>query len=208
MNIHKMGGGGRDFVSYSCLFSVYFQERNRPAIPNVERRVLVCSICFRSFRDITVLQEHLITHSNGTNTTTIDRRQEGCQQKDKPFICGMCSCKFPSATGLRIHMFLHSGESPTCEVCNGPFQSRKNLKKHMIIHEAIKTFKCDKCEMAFNRRNFLQRHIDTVHAEKTLKCDQCDCKFSHPTSLPTTNVLHIEILRIRNMIYAVKYLAV
>ena len=164
-----------------------FKEAKRPISSELERKATVCSFCNKSFSGIDALQDHLPTHNdtiNVENDIIPEKRQHDVSaDKGSPFVCSMCPCKFTRATDFRIHLFLHSGKTPTCEVCSRTFLLRKRLQKHMIAHEKIRNFKCNICEKVFHRNYILQNHIAMSHGEKTLQCNECNSVFRHPKQL-------------------------
>ena len=162
-----------------------FKSATKPIFSKPEAMVAICSFCNKTFSDIDALQEHLPTHNDINNLENItERRQEpGQTDQDNLFLCNKCPCKFSTATDLRIHLFFHSGKTPTCEVCNRTFRRQKGLTSHMMVHEKIRNFKCNICEMEFPRNYILKRHIVLSHAGEPLKCDECNSAFRHPERL-------------------------
>lgn len=45
----------------------------------------------------------------------------------------------------------------TCDQCDKPFSSRRNLHRHNLIHANIKAFRCA-CGARFNRLDYLRKH--------------------------------------------------
>jgi uncharacterized Zn-finger protein len=54
-------------------------------------------------------------------------------------------------------------KKPVCAVCNKTFSNNSSLKKHSLVHSAVKPFLCDLCG-----KGFLQmKHLD-VHRSGSL----------------------------------------
>ena len=63
-----------------------------------------------------------------------------------------------------------------CKQCDETFQSKKDLKMHLVeIHE--KKVNCKTCDKVFSENCQLEVHIKTMHQENGYKCDQCDKTF-------------------------------
>ena len=66
-----------------------------------------------------------------------------------------------------------------CEICDGSFCYKRNLKKHVaIVHNyrvTNKDLKCGSCEKSFKLSDRLRKHIKTIHEGRrdNNKCDSC-----------------------------------
>ncbi|GBN10528.1 hypothetical protein AVEN_243438-1 [Araneus ventricosus] len=90
------------------------------------------------------------------------------QTKAKPnvsefesFRCDVCMKYFSSKRNVKRHSILHSLERHPCEACGKVFQTKENLKRHCrAIHEVkVKSLKCSKCYKAFSRKSNLNIHL-------------------------------------------------
>ena len=168
-------------------YDISSREENGSVSSEVERKV-ICSFCDTAFSDIDALQEHLPTHNdlNDLENKVITEKKQQDGQADH-FSCKMCPCKFLCATELRIHLFAHSGKTPTCEVCKRKFNFRNGLKKHMMVHKQVQTFK---------NNIFIQeenRPIPSKNKLKEIPCSFCDIVFSGIDALQDHLPSHNEI---------------
>ncbi|ODM96793.1 putative zinc finger protein [Orchesella cincta] len=80
--------------------------------------------------------------------------------------CSECAKKFSTAMLLRLHMRVHTGETPhECEICH---RIIKNKSKHMKIHDpnrfqGEKKHICDQCPKAFYLQHTLYNHRKFAH---------------------------------------------
>ena len=75
---------------------------------------------------------------------------KGVKRKRGQHECDVCEKMFGYASGLAIHMRIHTNEMFECDVCQKRFTLAGNLKVHMRIHTNEKPYECDVCEKAFS----------------------------------------------------------
>jgi general transcription factor IIIA len=96
-----------------------------------------------------------------------------------------CLKYFTNAEALREHVQQNHSRI-CCEVC-GSQQLKKQIKRHMRIHESqtcVERIKChfDNCLHSFTRKSNLNQHIRAVHLGlRPFKCrfHECEMSFSH-----------------------------
>ena len=105
--------------------------------------------------------------------------QEENNKKKVEFTCIKCGSKYKKEGMLKLHVQKKHPESKwedmvpcrICKVCQAPFASEADLKKHVSIH-----FKCDICSIPFDEQKYLNRHVKTHHTAMT--CEVCGLECS------------------------------
>lgn len=163
-------------------------------------RILVhrhkCCSCSQSFRYITPLLEHLVTHTDlteytcqlngcGHKVTEIDalrRHLKAHTKKSRQPPCTKCNQIMESTTHVCQLTDLPVPErnkyqpySKICDHCGAKFCSVSDLRYHMNSVNGIKPYKCEFCEKAFARPAFRRVHQRSHTGEKFYKCKQSDC---------------------------------
>ena len=116
------------------------------------RRMLMCVPC-----DDGVEQNHQMRKEE---TAIIAK---GVKRKRGQHECDVCGKVFGYASGLAIHMRIHTNEMFECDVCQKRFTQSSNLKVHMRIHTNEKPFECHVCEKRYRQRHGLKYHMRTQH---------------------------------------------
>ena len=88
---------------------------------------------------------------------------KGVKRKRGQHECDVCGKVFGYASGLAIHMRIHTNEMFECDVCQKRFTQSSNLKVHMRIHTNEKPFECHVCEKRYRQLNGLKYHMRTQH---------------------------------------------
>lgn len=116
-----------------------------------------CSLCVKSFSQITGLSQHIKTHSGV-----------------KPFSCNVCMKSFRQKAGLDQHMRIHSKIKPyNCLICNRAFTQSAHLSQHMRVHTKIEPFECPKCNRRFKQSSHLNFHMRSHESQNEWKCTIC-----------------------------------
>ena len=116
------------------------------------RRMLMCVPC-----DDGVEQNHQMRKEE---TAIIAK---GVKRKRGQHECDVCGKVFGYASGLAIHMRIHTNEMFECDVCQKRFNQSGDLKRHMRIHTKEKPYECDVCEKSFTQSSSLKTHVRTQH---------------------------------------------
>lgn len=76
--------------------------------------------------------------------------------------------------------------------CDKAFPSSTRLKRHFIIHTALKPFKCKVCNKAYNRSSSLQVHMKVHSSYRSHSCSFCDRSFYWAHSLRAHIASHLK----------------
>ena len=77
----------------------------------------------------------------------------------------------------------------TCNFCG---VISKEMRRHLVKHTKLETFKCDQCESTFGLSFNLKRHIETNHNPNFdfFHCSQCIQKFTNKVNLVKHEIRH------------------
>ena len=95
-------------------------------------------------------------------------------------LCVHCGAQFRSASGLRAHVSVHTGQETvkrevSCPHCEKAFRCKADLESHMVVHSRAKPFSCAECGVAFAQKASLKDH-ENVHLRK-YECRGCEKAF-------------------------------
>ena len=95
-------------------------------------------------------------------------------------LCVHCGAQFRSASGLRAHVSVHTGQETvkrevSCPHCEKAFRCKADLESHMVVHSRAKPFSCAECGVAFAQKASLKDH-ENVHLRK-FECRGCEKAF-------------------------------
>jgi len=128
-----------------------------------EKPVFECDVCNRVFKNHTLYQRHLKTHT-----------------KEKPYRCEECGKVFTSKSNMQAHQKTHfESKTYSCPHCNREFKGKKSLMEHVSSkHNHEKRFVCCQCPESFVSRHLKNVHERTHNGEKGFICDQCGESFA------------------------------
>uniref|UniRef100_A0A3P9I9J7 C2H2-type domain-containing protein n=1 Tax=Oryzias latipes TaxID=8090 RepID=A0A3P9I9J7_ORYLA len=61
----------------------------------------------------------------------------------------------------------------SCERCERRFYTRKDVRRHAVVHTGRRDFLCPRCTQRFGRRDHLTRHLKKSHAQESSLMSQC-----------------------------------
>ena len=94
--------------------------------------------------------------------------------EDKPSSCVQCNLSFETKKDLKTHMLKHGGKKAhTCNQCRYSTIKAADMRKHMLIHSGEKPFVCKQCNYSCTQAGSLKRHMQTHSGEKPFNCTQC-----------------------------------
>lgn len=125
------------------------------------KQELQCEECGKHYNTRLGLRRHVATHaaSVGGDLT-----------------CKVCRQVFESMPTLLEHLSTHTGRPPPggvvrerkhqCERCGRRFFTRKDVRRHAVVHTGRRDFLCPRCAQRFGRRDHLTRHLKKSHAQE------------------------------------------
>ena len=98
---------------------------------------------------------------------------------EKSFQCPSCPRKFFSEKLLFNHTEsgICSLEKRTCKVCDKVLSDPTRLKKHLLQHGSVKSWKCSQCPKSFTEQRSLKEHQLIHSQERRHPCPHCEKKF-------------------------------
>ena len=96
-------------------------------------------------------------------------------ESKKPHTCDQCDYISPSLTDLMDHIKKTSNHDAICILCDKPFKTYDNLRKHKReYHGSESSFKCESCDKRYKTKSLLRSHSYTVHdLAENLFCNLC-----------------------------------
>ncbi|XP_037927365.1 zinc finger and BTB domain-containing protein 41-like isoform X2 [Teleopsis dalmanni] len=169
-------------IKNSSLFAESRQQYTAPASPEKSlsppvkktpsRNIIPCTPSAQPAKSVSPLLASSTTISTSTTlppplapiTPTIDTQrlldnlpavhrpnfnQPGTTTR-KEFPCPLCQRPFGTRHNLKRHFMIHTGEKPfSCSQCRKPFREYSTLKKHMVTHQRDRLYKCLRCPLNF-----------------------------------------------------------
>lgn len=128
---------------------------------NPYKEAFNCAECGKSYNTKLGFKRHLAVHAANSGDLT----------------CQVCLQPFPSTLLLLEHLKVHAGKSSSgtkekkhhCEHCQRRFYTRKDVRRHMVVHTGRKDFLCQYCAQRFGRKDHLTRHVKKSHYGELMK---------------------------------------
>ena len=99
---------------------------------------------------------------------------------------GKCNVLFKMAKDLKAHMIRHDAKKThSCNQCDYSSTITSNLKNHMLVHSGEKPFVCKQCNYSCTTASILKRHMLTHSGEKPFVCTQCSYSSTTAGNLKT-----------------------
>lgn len=125
------------------------------------KMAFACQECGKSYNTKLGYKRHLALHAANSGDLT----------------CQVCMQPFPSTGVLLEHLKTHAGKSSGgtkekkhhCEHCERRFYTRKDVRRHMVVHTGRKDFLCQYCAQRFGRKDHLTRHVKKSHSRELLR---------------------------------------
>ncbi|XP_059900494.1 zinc finger protein PLAG1 [Gadus macrocephalus] len=125
------------------------------------KEAFACPQCGKSYNTKLGFKRHLALHAAHSGDLT----------------CQVCLQPYASTAVLLEHLKTHAGKSSNgakekkhrCEHCERRFYTRKDVRRHMVVHTGRKDFLCQYCAQRFGRKDHLTRHVKKSHARELLR---------------------------------------
>ncbi|XP_007654588.1 zinc finger protein PLAGL1 isoform X2 [Ornithorhynchus anatinus] len=153
-----------------------------------------CAHCEKTFHRKDHLKNHLQTHDP-------NKMAFGCEECGKKYntklgykrhlalhgansgdlTCQVCALELGSTELLLDHLRAHARGKPPgadkerkhqCDHCERRFYTRKDVRRHLVVHTGCKDFLCQFCSQRFGRKDHLTRHTKKTHPHELLKEEQ------------------------------------
>ncbi|XP_044742585.1 zinc finger protein 235-like [Chrysoperla carnea] len=161
-----------------------------------------CKVCGKMISK-TNMKPHLQTHKavrdiyNCTQCSKQFLHQLSLEQHIQKFhekivrefrhLCNMCGKGFNTRAELKIHMLSHSDEKTfACQTCNMKYKTMHGLRYHVkSVHLNLKPHPCPICSRHFSTRSVVERHMRTHTGERPFVCALCEKSFNQKSTLTT-----------------------
>ncbi|XP_012607948.2 zinc finger protein PLAGL1 [Microcebus murinus] len=149
-----------------------------------------CAHCKKTFNRKDHLKNHLQTHGPNKmafgcecgkkyNTVLGYKRHLALHAASSgDLTCGVCALELGSTEVLLDHLKAHAEEKPPsgtkekkhqCDHCERCFYTRKDVRRHLVVHTGCKDFLCQFCAQRFGRKDHLTRHTKKTHSQELMK---------------------------------------
>ncbi|XP_064410465.1 zinc finger protein PLAG1 isoform X2 [Latimeria chalumnae] len=173
-----------------------------------------CNYCEKMFHRKDHLKNHLHTHDPNKEAFKCEECGKNYNTKlgfkrhlalhaatSGDLTCKVCMQTFESTGVLLEHLKTHAGKSSggakekkhQCEHCDRRFYTRKDVRRHMVVHTGRKDFLCQYCAQRFGRKDHLTRHMKKSHTQELLKVKMEPMDLLDPftcVSVPIKDELH------------------
>ncbi|KFP03986.1 Zinc finger protein PLAGL2, partial [Calypte anna] len=135
--------------------------RNHLQTHDPHKEALHCPDCGKNYNTKLGFRRHLAMHAAASGDL-------GCK---------VCLQTFESTQVLLEHLKTHSRRASggtkekkhPCDHCDRRFYTRKDVRRHLVVHTGRKDFLCQYCAQRFGRKDHLTRHVKKSHSQELLK---------------------------------------
>ncbi|XP_034261269.1 zinc finger protein PLAGL2 [Pantherophis guttatus] len=135
--------------------------RNHLQTHDPNKEALHCPECGKNYNTKLGYRRHLAMHAAASGDLS----------------CKVCLQMFESTQALLEHLKAHSRrpsgsakeKKHPCDHCDRRFYTRKDVRRHLVVHTGRKDFLCQYCAQRFGRKDHLTRHMKKSHSQELLK---------------------------------------
>lgn len=135
--------------------------RNHLQTHDPHKEALHCLECGKNYNTKLGYRRHLAMHAAASGDLS----------------CKVCLQMFESTQVLLEHLKAHSRrpsgtvkeKKHPCDHCDRRFYTRKDVRRHLVVHTGRKDFLCQYCAQRFGRKDHLTRHMKKSHSQELLK---------------------------------------
>ncbi|XP_036452720.1 oocyte zinc finger protein XlCOF8.4-like [Colossoma macropomum] len=115
-----------------------------------------------------------------------------CECKIKVFSCELCSKRFLTENGRKVHYRrLHGNYTHFCKYCMINFTTKESKLQHEQVHNTRGLpYSCPSCSMRFKDFHERNTHLKSHGGQKGYLCSTCGMKFSKATSYERHLLIH------------------
>jgi hypothetical protein len=148
-----------------------------------------CDTCGRAFRRKDHLKNHEKVHDPGktiyscsydscprtyNSISSFKKHQAMHSAEDGQLDCKICKIVLENQDELMNHLKIHTGSRAAkgmvdkkfgCTQCERKFFTKKDLKRHSVVHTGNREFSCPHCSQRFGRKDHMTRHAKKTHQQ-------------------------------------------
>lgn len=126
------------------------------------KMIYACEDCGKKYHTMLGYKRHMALHSASSGDLT----------------CGVCTLELGSTEVLLDHLKSHAEEKAhhaprekkhQCDHCERCFYTRKDVRRHLVVHTGCKDFLCQFCAQRFGRKDHLTRHTKKTHSQELMQ---------------------------------------
>ena len=92
----------------------------------------------------------------------------------KPYGCSLCTKSLSRKRDVKRHMRVHNGEKLySCSQCSKSFAHSSKLQVHLRVHSGEKPYSCSQCSKSLASPYALKVHLRIHSGEKPYSCVKC-----------------------------------
>lgn len=158
-----------------------------------------CTICKRTFEDVSTLKRHRVTCCRVLSAAAADRKSSKTEERKKraaaQYACDQCGRVFKQRTTLNSHVLTHSGERPLeCRVagCDKRFTQHSTRLFHERTHSDEMAHMCHVCGRRFKHPVGVYLHMSVHTGRRPHCCSSCPMTFRRSCDLRRHSLVHSE----------------